>query len=126
MESYVYKKINSMIFGMLSPDIVRKMACAKIGYPVDGGLMDVRLGVIDPGLRCKTCGGNLRDCMGHFGFLELARPIIHVKYADVILNFLRCTCRECGKLLTDKKMRIQIEDDEEQEVTEDDADVSTM
>ena len=134
MESYVYKKINSMIFGMLSPDIVRKMACAKIvtpelfdkeGYPVDGGLMDVRLGVIDPGLRCKTCGGNLRDCMGHFGFLELARPIIHVKYADVILNFLRCTCRECGKLLTDKKMRIQIEDDEEQEVTEDDADVST-
>ena len=33
MESYVYKKINSMIFGMLSPDIVRKMACAKIVTP---------------------------------------------------------------------------------------------
>ena len=134
-ENYAYKKVSTIIFGMLSPDLIRKMACAKIvtpelfdkeGYPVDGGLMDVRLGVIDPGLRCKTCGGNLRDCMGHFGFLELARPLIHVKYADIVLNFLRCTCRECGKLLTDKKMRITIEDNEdEEEVTADDESIST-
>ncbi len=124
VESYVYKKVESVVFGMLSPELVKKMACAKIvtpelydkeGYPVDGGLMDIRLGVIDPGLRCKTCGGNLRDCMGHFGFLELARPIIHLKYADVILNFLRCSCRECGKLLTDKRVRIEVQEDEETE-----------
>ena len=115
VENYVYKKVDSVVFGMMSPELVKKMACAKVvtpelydkeGYPVDGGLMDIRLGVIDPGLRCKTCGGNLRDCMGHFGYLELARPIIHLKYADVILNFLRCSCRECGKLLTDKKVKI--------------------
>ncbi len=119
-ESYVYKKVEAIIFGMLGPEMVKKMAAAKIvtpelydkeGYPVDGGLMDVRLGVIDPGLRCKTCGGNLRDCMGHFGYLDLARPIIHLKYADVILTFLRCTCRECGKLLTDKKVKISVEED---------------
>jgi len=129
VENYVYKKVSAVVFGMMSPDIVRKMACAKIvtpelydkeGYPVDGGLMDVRLGVIDPGLRCKTCGGNLRDCMGHFGFLELARPVIHLKYADVITNFLKCTCRECGKLLVaDKKVKITVEDDEETVPSED-------
>jgi len=133
-ENYVYKKVSAMVFGMLSPDTIRKMACAKIvtpelfdkeGYPVDGGLMDVRLGVIDPGLRCKTCGGNLRDCMGHFGYFELARPLIHVKYADVILNFLRCTCRECGKLLTDKKMRISLENEDETEESTDDESIST-
>ncbi|MBS3151813.1 DNA-directed RNA polymerase subunit A' [Candidatus Woesearchaeota archaeon] len=121
VENYVYKKVDSVVFGMMSPELVKKMACAKVvtpelydkeGYPVDGGLMDIRLGVIDPGLRCKTCGGNLRDCMGHFGYLELARPIIHLKYADVILNFLRCSCRECGKLLTDKKVKIAVEEDE--------------
>src|SRR3989338_9697182 len=123
-ENYVYKKVSAMVFGMLSPDTIRKMACAKIvtpelfdkeGYPVDGGLMDVRLGVIDPGLRCKTCGGNLRDCMGHFGYLDLARPVIHLKYADVILGFLRCLCKECGKLLTDKQTKLtSVEGDEEE------------
>ena len=124
-EDYVYKKISAIVFGMLSPDIVRKQACAKIvtpelydkeGYPVDGGLMDVRLGVIDPGLRCKTCGGNLRECMGHFGFLELARPIIHIQYVDIILNFLRCTCKDCGKLLMLKKIELTDEEETEQEV----------
>ncbi len=129
-ENYVYKKVDSIIFGMLSPELVKKMAVAKVvtpelydkeGYPVDGGLMDIRLGVIDPGLRCKTCGGNLRDCMGHFGFLELARPVIHLKYADVILNFLRCTCRDCGKLLTDKKIKFAIEEDAESQASEESA-----
>ncbi len=123
-DTYVYKKVDAVVFGMMGPDLIKKMSSAKIvtpelydkeGYPVDGGLMDVRLGVIDPGLRCKTCGGNLRDCMGHFGFLELARPVIHLKYADVILNFLRCSCRECGKLLTDKKVKIVVGEDEETE-----------
>ncbi len=59
-ERYLFKKIKSIIFSVLSPKMIRKMASAKIvtpelydkeGYPVDGGLMDIRLGVIDPGLR---------------------------------------------------------------------------
>lgn len=133
-ETYIYKKINSIIFGMLSPAIIKKMSVAKIvtpelydreGYPVDGGLMDVRLGVIDPGLRCKTCGGNLRDCMGHFGYLDLARPVIHLKYADIILGVLRCTCKDCGKLLTENKSKLTVNDEEISEETAD-VEVSTQ
>jgi len=110
-----------MVFGMLSPDIIKKMSSAKVvtpelydkeGYPVDGGLMDVRLGVIDPGIRCKTCGGNLKDCMGHFGHMDLARPIVHVKYADIILAILRTTCRDCGKFVGDKRVKIQATEEE--------------
>ena len=52
------------------------------GYPVDGGLMDIRLGVIDPGLRCKTCGGKIKECLGHFGHIELARPVIHINFVN--------------------------------------------
>jgi len=107
-EQYVYKKVKSIVFSILSPKLIKKMASAKIvtpelydkeGYPVDGGLMDIRLGVIDPGLRCKTCGSKLKECVGHFGYIELARPIIHVKFVNIILNLLRCTCRECGRIL---------------------------
>ncbi len=121
MADYVYKKVDALVFGLFSPEIIKKMACAKIvtpelydkeGFPVDGGLMDVRLGVIDPGIRCKTCGGSLKDCMGHFGYMDLARPLIHIKYADVILTFLKSTCRDCGKLLTDKKIKIEVQEEE--------------
>lgn len=104
----VFKQVESVIFGLLSPKIIKKMASAKIvtpelydkeGYPVDGGLMDVRLGVIDPGLRCKTCGSKLKECIGHFGYIELARPVVHVKFARIIHTLLKCTCKECGKIL---------------------------
>ena len=72
MTEKIYKKINKIGFGMQSPEFIEQTSAAKVvtaelyekeGYPVDGGLMDVRLGVIDPGLRCKTCGGKLKECM---------------------------------------------------------------
>jgi len=109
----VYKKIKAIELGVLSPELVKKMSSVKIvthelydkeGYPVDGGLMDVRLGVIDPGLRCKTCGSKLKECPGHFGHLELARPVYHIKYITTIYDLLRSTCNGCGRILTDKKL----------------------
>ncbi len=104
-EKYVYKRVKSIDFGILSPKKIKDMASAKVvtpelydkeGYPVDGGLMDVRLGVIDPGLNCKTCGSKLKECLGHFGFIELARPLIHIKFVSQIQALLAGTCRECG------------------------------
>ncbi|MFH1592194.1 MAG: DNA-directed RNA polymerase subunit A' [Candidatus Woesearchaeota archaeon] len=104
----IYKKVGSITFGLLSPELAKKMAAVKIvtpelydkeGYSVDGGLMDTHMGVIDPGLRCRTCGGRLKECPGHFGYVELARPIVHIKYVKPILDILRSTCRECSRIL---------------------------
>jgi len=109
---FTHKKVSSIVFGIFSPKLVKKMASAKIvtpelydkeGYPVDGGLMDVRLGVIDPGLRCKTCGSKLKECIGHFGYIELARSVVHIKFTNIILNVLQGACRECGKALITKQ-----------------------
>ncbi|MFH1210093.1 MAG: hypothetical protein V1663_04870 [archaeon] len=115
MEETIYKKVGKIVFGLLSPKTMKKRATVKIvtaelydkeGYPVDGGLMDVRLGVIDPGLRCKSCGGKLKECNGHFGYIELARPVVHVKYVRVVLDVLRSVCRECNRILmTDEEMK---------------------
>lgn len=107
-DTFISKKIDKIEFGLMSPKFIKDMASAKIvtpelydkeGYPVDGGLMDIRLGVIDPGLKCKTCGSKLKECPGHFGYIELARPVIHIKFVPVILDLLRCTCRSCGSVL---------------------------
>ena len=108
MSPNVHKKISNITFNVFSPKQNRDLAAAKIvtpelydreGYPVDGGLMDIRLGVIDPGLRCKTCGGKLKECPGHFGYIELARPAIHINYVRQILDLLKSTCKYCSRVL---------------------------
>ena len=102
------KRVGEIEFGLLSPKEIRKMSVRKIiwadtydddGFPYPQGLMDLHLGVIDPGLRCKTCGNKASDCPGHFGHIELAKPVTHVGYTRLIRKLLRVTCRECSRLL---------------------------
>ena len=71
--NHVHKKVRSIQFGLISPKMIKKIATAKVvtpelydreGYPVEGGLMDTRLGVIDPGLVCKTDGLKLKETLG--------------------------------------------------------------
>ncbi len=102
------KEVACIDFRLLSPDMIRKMSVAKItvpdthdadGYPIKGGLMDLRLGVVDPGLRCATCGGRIRECPGHFGHIELAKPVVHVGFAKIVYRILCSICRECGRVL---------------------------
>ncbi len=110
-QEYVYKKVNKIVFGVLNPKQIKEMSSAKVvtpelydkeGYPVDGGLMDTRMGIIDPGLKCRTCGSKLKECVGHFGYIELARPAIHIKFVGKINDLLNATCRECGRILLQK------------------------
>ncbi len=104
------KRIKSLQFAFLSPDEIRRMSAIKIitadtydddGYPIEMGLMDLHLGVIEPNLRCRTCGGRVNECPGHFGIIELAMPVIHVGYAKEIKRLLQSTCRACGRRLPD-------------------------
>ncbi len=112
MNKPVRKRIKSLSFSLLSPDQVKKLSSAKIvtpelydidGYPVDGGLMDLRLGAVDPGVRCRTCGGRIKECLGHPGSIDLARSIMHLKYIPLMEMCLRCFCQDCGKLMLAEK-----------------------
>jgi DNA-directed RNA polymerase subunit A' len=109
----ISKRIKSIKFAFLSPEEMRRLSATKVitadtydddGFPIDMGLMDPHLGVIEPGLRCKTCGKKVNDCPGHFGHIDLAMPVIHVGYSKAIKNLLKASCRSCGRiLLTDQK-----------------------
>jgi len=115
MKGIFRKQISVMKFCLLSPEKVKKLSTAKIvtpelydidGFPVDGGLMDLRLGAIDPGVRCRTCGKRVKECPGHPGSIELARPVLHIKYIPLIELCLRSFCPKCGKLtLTEEKQK---------------------
>ncbi len=112
----ITKKIGEINFQLLSPNEIRKMSATKVitadtydedGFPIAMGLMDPRMGVIEPGLRCKTCGQRVgKDkCPGHFGHIDLAMPVIHVGHVKPIRDCLRSTCRDCGHLLITDKQR---------------------
>ena len=101
------KVIKGVKFGVLSPDEIRKMSVVEVqmpdtydesGEPIPGGLMDGRLGTLEPGQRCRTCGNRDPFCPGHFGHIELAVPVIHVEFVKIIHDLLRATCRRCGRL----------------------------
>ena len=57
------------------------------GQPVYGGANDPRL-------------GNLHDKSdpGYFGHLELARPVYHQGFFQIILKTLRCICFHCSRI----------------------------
>lgn len=104
---YIPKKIGMIQFALLSPEEIRKMSATKIitadtydddGFPIDMGLMDPRLGVIEPGLKCKTCGKKVDECPGHFGHIDLAMPVIHEGYTKLLKEMLSATCRVCGRV----------------------------
>ncbi|MCD6227095.1 DNA-directed RNA polymerase subunit A' [Candidatus Micrarchaeota archaeon] len=108
----VDKKIGGVRFTVLSPDEIRKMSVVKVtvpdtynddGYPIENGLIDTRMGVIDPGLKCRTCGGRMGTCSGHFGRIELVRPVINPLYSKIILYLLRSTCPKCHRVILDEK-----------------------
>jgi DNA-directed RNA polymerase subunit A' len=114
------KEIDRITFGLMDPEEYRDMSATKIitadtydddGFPIDMGLMDPRLGVIDPGLECKTCGKHSGACNGHFGNIELAAPVIHVGFTKLIRRLLRGTCRECSRLCLTEEEKAEFRED---------------
>ncbi|XP_055852491.1 DNA-directed RNA polymerase II subunit RPB1-like [Episyrphus balteatus] len=103
------RNIKSIQFGILSPDEIRRMSVTdggiqysitiESGKPLLGGLMDPRQGAIDRNSRCMTCTNDLIGCPGHFGHLELAKPVFHIGFMMKTIKILRCICFHCSRLL---------------------------
>src|ERR671933_756153 len=101
------KILGGIKFSVWSPTEVRKFSVAEItapetydedGMPVQGGLMDNRLGTLEPGQKCATCGNTSAKCPGHFGHIELAEPVLHIAFVDDIHKLLLITCRSCNRI----------------------------
>ena len=75
-------------FSIMSPEEIRKRSVVEItrhetydkDVPIIKGLFDIRMGTTEMGKVCGTCGQNNMDCPGHFGHIELARPVFYIQY----------------------------------------------
>nr|4A3B_A Chain A, DNA-DIRECTED RNA POLYMERASE II SUBUNIT RPB1 [Saccharomyces cerevisiae]4A3C_A Chain A, DNA-DIRECTED RNA POLYMERASE II SUBUNIT RPB1 [Saccharomyces cerevisiae]4A3D_A Chain A, DNA-DIRECTED RNA POLYMERASE II SUBUNIT RPB1 [Saccharomyces cerevisiae]4A3E_A Chain A, DNA-DIRECTED RNA POLYMERASE II SUBUNIT RPB1 [Saccharomyces cerevisiae]4A3F_A Chain A, DNA-DIRECTED RNA POLYMERASE II SUBUNIT RPB1 [Saccharomyces cerevisiae]4A3G_A Chain A, DNA-DIRECTED RNA POLYMERASE II SUBUNIT RPB1 [Saccharomyc len=106
------RTVKEVQFGLFSPEEVRAISVAKIRFPETmdetqtrakiGGLNDPRLGSIDRNLKCQTCQEGMNECPGHFGHIDLAKPVFHVGFIAKIKKVCECVCMHCGKLLLDE------------------------
>jgi len=105
VESYILSKIK---FGVLPPHEISRMARVTVtraelyesdGTPVMGGPRDPHFGAIEPGEVCPVCGNRRDACPGHFGKIDLARPVLLPYYSDHVNAVLQATCRSCSRIL---------------------------
>lgn len=55
--------------------------------------MDPRLGISNKSDICETCGGDLQECNGHFGYVRLVLPAFHVGYFKRTIEILQDICK---------------------------------
>lgn len=103
----VLKTIKKIRFEVFSPHDIRKYSVVEVrepdtydedGSPITSGLMDERLGTLEPRAKCKTCGNTAVRCPGHFGHVELATPTIHICFVKYVHELLNIFCKECGRI----------------------------
>ncbi len=106
----IIKNVSGLQFSIMSPDEIRKGSAVEVtkhetydkDMPVIKGLFDLRMGTTDMGKVCNTCGLKNTECPGHFGHIEMARPIYYWHFLDIVIKILKCVCFRCSKLLINK------------------------
>jgi DNA-directed RNA polymerase II subunit RPB1 len=101
--------IVSVQFGISNPEDIRKRSVVEVttdktyhsDQPVPNGVFDSRFGVIENGKQCPTCKQTNQFCPGHFGHIQLARPVYLYQFFDTIEKLCNVICLNCSKPLGD-------------------------
>lgn len=64
--------------------------------PVQGSVFDQRFGAVNNGEVCKTCKQTNLHCPGHFGHIQLARPVYLYQFLDTVQKILQVVCISCS------------------------------
>ena len=109
------EEINSIQFAVLSSQEIFSMAVCEVnrhtlnanknGEDTDKSgkspyntLYDPRMGPMSR-ISCPTCGLMPKQCPGHFGYIKLNNRIIHPFFNRHVINFLKCFCISCSRII---------------------------
>nr|CDJ80258.1 RNA polymerase Rpb1 and RNA polymerase domain containing protein [Haemonchus contortus] len=116
-ESDLAQKVLGVKFVPADSDFMRQAAHIRVinnrlyedlpgkWIPAHCGPLDLRLGTTSKHVQCKTCGRNLTDCVGHFGYVDLEFPVFHVGFFKLTIQVLQCICKHCSGLLLHEEQR---------------------
>ena len=109
-----YSFIKGIEFTRYTSEQIKKSSVVNIykaqlyessGEPTINGLFDPKMGYTEPRKKCKTCYKTLAECSGHFGHIELAKPVFDIQFEAETVKILRCYCIKCSKLLINNTRR---------------------
>ena len=91
-------------FGIANPQEIIARSVVEVitdktnqaSLPVPGGVFDPHFGVIENGKICPTCKQTNILCPGHFGHIQLARPVYLYQFIDPIMKILQVVCMTCS------------------------------
>lgn len=111
-ETDLARTISHVCFGLMSSDEIRQQAHIHVVHknlyqpdtrmPIAYGVLDHHMGTSEKENPCQTCQQPLSDCVGHYGFIDLALPVFHVGYFRAIINILQSICKSCAHVLLPK------------------------
>uniref|UniRef100_A0AAY5E8B7 DNA-directed RNA polymerase subunit n=1 Tax=Electrophorus electricus TaxID=8005 RepID=A0AAY5E8B7_ELEEL len=115
-ETDVAKKISHICFGVKSAEQMRQQAHLQVvskslysqdssHTPLAYGVLDHRMGTSEKDRPCESCGKNLADCLGHYGYLDLELPCFHIGYFKAIIGILQMICKTCSSIMLSKEER---------------------
>ncbi|KAJ1735308.1 DNA-directed RNA polymerase III subunit C1 (rpo31) [Coemansia sp. Benny D160-2] len=109
------KQIHCIQFGVPSPHDIRQAAEVAINQrdlylaenhrPVPHGVLDPRLGISNKSDTCATCGQNMSDCVGHWGYIDLCVPVFHYGFFKITQNILQDICKSCSRVMLEETDR---------------------
>uniref|UniRef100_A0A0E0LDG9 DNA-directed RNA polymerase subunit n=1 Tax=Oryza punctata TaxID=4537 RepID=A0A0E0LDG9_ORYPU len=100
------EEVNSIHFSFYYDDEIKRISVKQItksdcvdakNCPVPGGLLDPAMGPTSVTDTCKSCGQQSIRCPGHFGHIELAKPLFNPLLFMSLKNLLHVTCFHCHK-----------------------------
>jgi len=114
-QKVIIEEVKGIQFSVLGPEEIIKRSVVKItktdtytgSDPVVGGLFDPRMGVLEHNKICTTCEQKNVFCPGHFGHIELAKPVFHAMFFDIVKKILKCVCYRCSRMLISQHTTIE-------------------
>ena len=114
-QKVIIEEVKGIQFSVLGPDEIIKRSVVKVtktdtytgNEPIVGGLFDPRMGVLEHNKVCTTCEQKNVFCPGHFGHIELAKPVFHAMFFDIVKKILKCVCFRCSRILISQHTTIE-------------------
>lgn len=103
-------EVGEVTFGILSPEEILKMSVCEVKevsknrFQGVNTVYDERMGPIEAGAKCVTCGLDGLSCPGHPGYIKLNYPIIHPLHYKLVLSILKCVCFNCYRVLVTQEV----------------------
>ncbi|GAB0091474.1 DNA-directed RNA polymerase [Sergentomyia squamirostris] len=109
-EADVIKKISKVKFSMDSAEMIQQESHIQVvsknlynqeqgRVPVVYGVLDRRMGISQKDATCETCNQGLNECIGHFGYVNLALPVYHVGHFRSTITILQSICKTCSSVM---------------------------